>query len=397
MSDEERSPPPAKRRLPGAVIALGMTSFFTDLGSDMIFPLLPVLLMQLHASATFLGLIEGLADAVASAFKLVSGELADRASKRKPIVLAGYSIAAIVRPLMAFATAPWHVLVIRVSDRVGKGIRSAPRDVIIATAALPGQEGRAFGFHRAMDHAGAVVGPIVATALLAAGVELRTVFLVAIVPGVLSVLCVLAVREPPAPLPSEGAPRARSTRRMPTSLRTYLLVLAVFALGNSSDAFLLLRARDLGVPVALIPMLWMVLHVSKLVSSYIGGGWADRVPRRRLVVIGWAVYALTYLALGLATEAWHAWALFVVYGAYYGLTEPAEKALVKELAPDELRGRAYGFYNFIGGAMAVPAGLLTGWVWDAVSPLAALSIGAALAALAAVLLIALRPSEVSAS
>lgn len=393
VRDANSAPPAPKRRLPGAVIALGLTSFFADAGSDMIFPLLPVLLMQLHASATFLGLIEGLADAVASVFKLVSGELADRAARRKPIVLAGYGIAAIVRPLVAIATAPWHVLAIRVTDRMGKGLRSAPRDVIIANAAPAGQEGRAFGFHRAMDHAGAVVGPIIATALLAAGVELRTVFLVAIVPGVLSVLSVLAVREPPEPPRPSGTPRERVAPRMPSSLRTYLLILAVFALGNSSDAFLLLRARELGVPVALIPMLWMVLHVSKLVSSYLGGGWADRVPRRRLVVIGWAVYALTYLALGLASEAWQAWALFVVYGAYYGLTEPAEKALVKELAPAELRGRAYGFYNFIGGAMAVPAGLLTGWVWDAVSPLAALSIGAVLAAVSAVLLLASRPPD----
>jgi MFS family permease len=377
-------------RLPLTVVALGLTSFFADVGSEMVFPLLPVFLGTLGASATFLGLVEGIADATASVLKLVSGYLADKASRRKPLVLFGYGIAAVVRPLVAAATMPWHVLLIRASDRVGKGTRSAPRDVLIASAAPPGQAGRAFGFHRAMDHAGAVVGPLVATLLLGFGLGLRTVFWLAAVPGVLSVLCVLLVREP-APPPAVSQAHAHEeveATRLSGRLKTYLAILLLFSIGNSSDAFLLLRARDLGVSTAAIPVLWTALHVSKLASSYVGGGWSDRAPRARLIVGGWMVYAGTYLGLGFASHAWQAWLLFLVYGLYYGLTEPAEKALVRDLVPDSARGRAFGFYNFIVGISAIPASLLTGWVWEAFGPTAALAVGACVAALSALLLLA---------
>jgi len=364
--------------LPRAVLALGVTSFFTDIGSEMVFPLLPVFVVSLGAGTAFLGLVEGLADAVASLLKLASGYAADRARRRKPLVLFGYGLASAVRPLMALATAPWHVLAVRATDRVGKGIRTAPRDVLIA-GSVPAQDtGRAFGFHRAMDHLGAVFGPLVATLLLGLGWPLRHVFWAALVPGVFAVAAVLFVREPPAP--SATGPRASAAGRLPGSLRAYLLILVLFALGNSSDAFLLLRARHLGVPVAALPLLWTVLHVSKVVCSYAGGTWSDRVPRARLIGLGWIVYAITYLALGLAGEAWHAWALFVLYGAYHGLTEPAEKALVRDLAPAAVRGRAFGYYHFVVGATAVPAGLLTGWLWQAHGASVALATGAALAA-----------------
>ncbi|MBK9266843.1 MAG: MFS transporter [Polyangiaceae bacterium] len=176
-------------------------------------------------------------------------------------------------------------------------------------------------------------------------------------------------------------------QRLPGSLRSYLAIVALFALGNSSDAFLLLRARDLGVSVASLPVLWTVFHVAKLVSSYIGGDWSDRIARPKLIVSGWVLYAMTYLAFGVATRNWHAWALFIVYGIYYGLTEPAEKALVKELAPPAVRGRAYGMYNFIMGASAVPAGVLTGWLWQTWSPLVALATGAAIATASSMALI----------
>jgi MFS family permease len=197
---------------------------------------------------------------------------------------------------------------------------------------------------------------------------------------------VLTVREPDGA--ESPAPRAGGRKRspLPASLRSYFAILALFSLGNSSDAFLLLRARDLGVPVASLPLLWSALHVSKLVSSYAGGGWSDRVERTKIILLGWAIYALTYVGMGVATHAWQAWALFVVYGTYYGLTEPAEKALVKDIAPADARGRAYGLYNFVVGATAVPAGALTGWLWQAWSPLVALGAGAALAASSALAL-----------
>ncbi len=387
MSEPAAESTDPRRRLPAAVIALGVTSFFADVGSEMIFPLLPVFVGSLGASTTFLGLVEGLADATSSLLKLASGYVADHTRRKKPLVLFGYGAAALVRPLVALATAPWHVLAVRVTDRVGKGIRSAPRDVLIASSVSGEETGRAFGFHRAMDHAGAVVGPLIATALLGLGWPLRHVFWVALVPGVLSVLAVATVREPHIEVVAHEPTRTGEPRRLPGSLRRYLAILLLFSLGNSSDAFLLLRARDLGVPIASLPLLWTVFHVAKLVSSYLGGGWSDRIARPKLIVAGWMIYAATYLAFGVATEAWHAWALFIIYGTYYGLTEPAEKALVKDLAPDAVRGRAYGFYNFIIGASAVPAGVLTGWLWQTWSPLVALATGAGVAAAASVALI----------
>ena len=381
-TSQQIQPDQASRRLPAAVIALGVTSLFADIGSEMIFPLLPLFVASLGASTTFLGLVEGLADATSSLLKLASGAFADRAPRKKPIVLFGYSIAALARPLVSLATAPWQVLAVRVTDRVGKGLRSSPRDVLIAASVPKEETGRAFGFQRAMDHAGAVLGPLVATALLASGIPVRRVFGLAIIPGLLSVLAVTTVREPkaaalPAPQPATGP------RRLPRSLRSYLAICFLFSLGNSSDVFLLLRARDLGVPTAVIPLLWSALHVAKLVSSYLGGSWSDRIARRKLIAAGWLVYAATYLGFAFATRSWHAWALFLIYGAYYGLTEPAEKALVKDLSPAELRGRAYGLYNFIVGISAIPAGLFMGFLWQAFSPLTALSAGAAIAAVSA--------------
>lgn len=389
----------SRGRLPGAIIALGWTSFFTDVGSDMVVPLLPMFLASLGASAAALGAIEGAAEATASFLKLGSGFFADRTVRKKPIVLFGYGIATAARPLIALAMAPWHVLAIRVIDRVGKGVRTAPRDVMIAAHAAPGESGRAFGFHRAMDHAGAVVGPLVATGLLALGFSTRAVFAFAIVPGVFAILALLTVREPPvagdahadrptrASQPtSEPNEHVQPQRAISRSLRLYLGVLAVFALGSSSDAFLLLRARDLGVALELVPVLWALLHVSKVVWTWLGGELADRIPKPRLVAFGWAVYALTYLALALAAEAWHVWVIFVGYGIYYGLTEPAEKAMVKELAPSWAHGRAFGFYHFVIGITAIPAGLLTGLLWQEVSPFAALMTGAALAIVSSFLL-----------
>jgi MFS family permease len=368
-----------KTRLPGAVIALGLTSFFTDVGSEMIFPLLPVFVASLGASAPFIGLVEGAAEATASLLKLWSGRLADRSARKKPLVVVGYLLATLLRPLFAIATVPWHVLAVRVGDRVGKGVRTSPRDVLIASVVEDGQAGRAFGFHRAMDHAGAVLGPLLASALIAFGLSLRGVFWCALIPGLLSLAALATVREPPSTRhkpPPPGAARTRSG----AALASYLGILALFSLGNSTDAFLLLRAKDLGVSVSHIPLLWAVLHVSKMASSYLGGDISDRIARHWVIVAGWVVYAATYLAFGVATASWQAWTAFVVYGAYYGLTEPAEKALVKDLSEPHTRGRAFGQYHAVVGLSAIPAGLLTGFLWQAHGARIALGVGAALAA-----------------
>jgi MFS family permease len=376
----------SRRRLPGAVIALGFASLFTDVATEMIFPLLPVFVVSLGGGAAFLGLVEGSANATASFLKLLSGYWADRVRRRTKIVLLGYGIAAFARPFVALATAPWHVLAVRVTDRVGKGVRTSPRDAIIASSVSKEDTGRAFGFHHAMDHAGAVAGPLVATALLAWGLSVREVFWIAAIPGALALVAVLLVREPPAPTLAPASHEAPSNG-LPASFRSYLAIVFVFGLGSSSDAFLLLRARECGLEVGMIPLLWAVFNLSKLVSSHVGGAWSDRVPRVRMVIAGWLVYALTYFAFGLASAPWQIWTLFVFYGLHYGLTEPAEKALVRDLAPAALRGRAFGQYHFVLGITAIPAGLITGFLWDEHGATAALNVGAALALVAAALLV----------
>jgi len=384
-------PRPATRsRLPLAVILLGFTSLFTDVGTEMIFPLLPLFLTEvLKAGPAYIGLVEGAADTVSSLLKLASGVVADRVPRRKPLVLFGYGLASAVRPFVALATQPWHVLAVRVTDRVGKGIRGSPRDALIADAA-GNRAGRAFGYQSAMDNLGAVFGPLVATALIALHMSLRGVFWIAVIPGVIATALVVAVREPARapvpPPPTVGGKRAAGV--LTPTLTSYLAVLALFSLGNSSDGFLLLRARSLGLSTAEIPILWSVLNASKVVWSWLGGDLADRVPRARLIAIGWVVYALVYAGLGEATATWHVWALFILYGVFSGLTEPVEKALLKDLVREDQRGRAYGAYNFVVGITALPAGLMTGLLWRVWGPARALEVAAALAAAAGVAILA---------
>ncbi|MDP9149982.1 MAG: MFS transporter [Myxococcota bacterium] len=379
--------------LPLTVVLLGLTSLFTDVGTEMIFPLLPVFLTEtLKASPAYLGLVEGLADTVSSLLKLGSGIVADLTPRRKPLVLLGYALASAARPFVAIATRPWHVLAVRVTDRVGKGLRSSPRDALIADAAGV-QAGRAFGFHQAMDNVGAVVGPLLATGLIALAVPLRSIFWIAAVPGLIATLFVARVPENATRAASYATDSVASTAPKPQRplrdrrLVTYLAILTVFAIANSSDAFLLLRARSLGLSTAMIPILWSALNLSKVFWAYVGGNLADRLPRGRLIAAGWLVYALVYFALGTARAPWHVWVLFLIYGVFYGLTEPVEKALIKDLADERQRGRAYGAYNFIVGVTALPAGLLTGALWRTWGPQVALYTGAALAALASGLLL----------
>lgn len=376
-----------RARLPVTVIALGVTSFFTDVASEAVFPLLPGFLALLGAGPTFLGLLEGLADAVSAALKYQAGRWADRGAAKKGFVLAGYGIATVVRPLLALATAPWHVLAVRVTDRVGKGIRSAPRDALIAGAVPAEESGRAFGFHLAMDHAGAVVGPLLATGLLLLGAEVRTVFALTLIPGLLAVASIFVVKEPEAAPPTADQRARNDATPLPRRLRSLFVIIGFFALANSSDAFLLLRSGELGVPTALLPMAWLLLNVSKMFWASRGGDWSDRTARHRLILAGWAVYAVSYGLFAVASQAWQAWVLMGFYGAFAGLTEPVEKALVKELTPQELHGRAFGVYHAVLGATAIPSGLLTGFLWQQFGPAVALGVGAGVAAIASVWLL----------
>jgi MFS family permease len=382
--------PSLRARLGRNVLALSVVSFLTDVSSDMTYPLLPVFLQTvLGASATTVGAIEGAAESTAALLKLVSGWLSDRVARRKPLVLAGYGLASVVRPLIGLAQSASQVFAIRVSDRVGKGIRTSPRDALIADSVDPSIRGRAFGFHRAADNAGAVVGPLLAFALLRwSSVDLRHVFLWTAVPGALAVAALLfGVREAPREAPREVArEKAVAVSKTPLGRRfwAFLGVLFLFTLGNSTDAFLLLRAANLGVASALVPILWAMLHVVKTVSSTPGGALSDRIGRKPLLVAGWLVYAAVYFALGQAREQWHAWALFAVYGIYFGLTEGVEKALVADLVPVDRRGAAFGWYNLALGLGALPASLIFGAIWDKAGPAAAFGFGAGMALLAAV-------------
>jgi MFS family permease len=393
--DAATPPDPAPRPWLGrTVVSLALVSLLTDASSEMIAPLLPIFLTAtLGASASAVGAIEGAAETTAALLKLGSGWWSDRVARRKPLVVAGYLLATVARPLVALAATPAQVLAVRLTDRVGKGIRSAPRDALLAAAVPPEARGRAFGFHRAADHLGAVIGPLAAFALLGAGgVPLRTVFWLAAVPGVLALLAlVVGVREAPAAraAPPRPAPAAApASWRPPRALRGVLAALLLFTLGNASDAFLVLRATQLGVPVALVPVLWAALHAVKSLAGTPGGALSDRLGRRPAILAGWVLYALVYAGLAAAASAWHVWALLLAYGLFFGLTEGAEKALVADLAPAERRGAAFGWYHLVVGLAALPASLLFGVLWDRYGAPAAFQVGAALAVAASFVLLA---------
>ncbi len=398
--DLRGAPPAAKLKLPRTVFALALVSLLTDASSEIIYPLLPLFLTAtLGASAATLGVIEGAAETTASLLKLASGWWSDRIKRRKTLVVIGYTIASVARPLVALAQSAGQVLAIRVSDRVGKGIRSSPRDALLADAVAPAQRGRAFGLHRAADHLGAVIGPLLAFAVLRwTTLTLRQLFLLAAIPGALAVIAlIVGVREEPRAIAAtvpNGAPAAtRPTLAggLPGRFWGFLGVLLLFTLGNSSDAFLLLRASQIGVATALLPILWAMLHVVKSATSTPGGTLSDRVGRAPLIIAGWLIYAAVYLGFGRATATWQAWALFAIYGTYFGLTEGVEKALVADLVPEEKRGAGFGWYNLAIGLGALPASVIFGAVWDRYGAARAFEMGAAFSAVAAVTLLVVVP------
>jgi MFS family permease len=374
-------------RLPRTVVALGAVSLLTDASSEMIYPLLPVFLSSvLGAGPLAIGAIEGAAESVAALLKLASGWWSDRLPRRKPLLLVGYGIASFVRPLIGLTQGVGQVLAIRLADRAGKGIRGAPRDALIADAVDPSQRGRAYGFHRAADHTGAVAGPLIAYALLAwGGFQLRTVFLLAAIPAAAAMAAlILGVKESRRAARTDGKTPSLARGGLSGRFWAYLGVLLLFTLGNSTDALLILRANELGVSAALVPILWAVLHVVKATSSTPGGILSDRIGRRPLIVAGWFVYAAVYLGFAFANVTWHAWALFLVYGVYFGLTEGVEKALVADLVPASVRGAAFGWYNLTIGLAALPASLIFGGLWQAYGAATAFIVGAGLALVAAV-------------
>ncbi len=379
--------------LPRTVIALGVVSLLTDLSSEMIYPLLPVFLtVTLGAGAVALGVVEGVAEATASLLKLGSGWLTDRSGRRKPLVVAGYSISGLARPLIGLAWAWPAVTALRFVDRIGKGVRSSPRDALIADVTPPDRRGTAYGVHRAMDHAGAVLGPLVAAALLATTqIGLRGVFLLAAIPAV-AVIVVLwrAVNDPARTPPQPGTTAANplaAWHRSDPDLRRLIVALALFGLGNSADAFLLLWFTDAGVTPTGIALLWAAHNLVKVITTLVGGRWTDRVGPGRLVAVGWTVYVAVYLAFPwFGDRPWVLVALFLIYGVTFGFTEPAERAWVSGAALPSMRGSAFGLYHAVVGLTALPASVVFGALYAVSGPVAAFSSGAALAALALIVI-----------
>lgn len=374
--------------LPRNVKLLGAASLMNDIASEIIYPLLPEFLKKLGGTPFDLGVIEGVAESLSCFLKLGSGAWSDGAAQRKRFLVVGYSIAALIRPLIGLAMTPWQIFALRTVDRVGKGIRSAPRDALLADSTPKSMHGRAFGFHRAMDHLGAALGPVFASVFLMMWPDqLSTLFLLTVIPGLLVVAIVtLGLREPPPAIKTERPPFKLTLQPFGTNFRVFLLALVVFTLGNSSDMFLLHRAKELGVPTSMLPLLWCVFHIVKSGGNIVAGRFVDVVGSRPLIFAGWGLYAAIYMAFAFATQAWHVWILFLFYAVFYALTEPAEKAFVTSLVGKENKGLAFGWFNFAIGIAALPSSMIFGWLYVRYGPLVAFSWGAGLAALAALLL-----------
>jgi MFS family permease len=393
--------------LSGNVFALSAVSLLNDTSSEIIYPLLPAFLaLTLGASPFAIGLIEGFAESVAALLKLFSGYFSDRFNNRKLPVFFGYALASLTRPLLAFAGSWQQVMAVRVTDRVGKGIRGTPRDALLADSVSPDKRGLAFGFNRAADHLGAVLGPVCAFVLLyflAANPEeptardYRQVFLFASIPVALGLfVIVFFVREKPHEAINQNGsvtPIKLSLKEFDGNFKRFLIVIAVFTLSNSTDAFLLLRAEESGIAPAVLPLLWMVLHISKVLFSLIGGDLSDRIGRKTMIFSGWMVYALVYAGFAFVDQAWQAWVLFIIYGIYFGLTEGVEKALVADLVAPEKRGTAYGFYNLAYSITVLPASILFGLFWSKLGAAPAFLISASISLCAAILLLTINTKK----
>ena len=371
---------------------LGWVSFFNDVSSEMIYPLLPLFLTQvLGAGVLFVGLIEGIAESVSSFLKLFSGWLSDRFQKRKGIIFFGYSLASITRPFMGLATSAYHVLILRFVDRVGKGTRTSPRDALLSQSCDENERGKAFGFQRAMDHAGAMAGPLIASLLMTVVTKnLRVIFYFSAIPAFFCLWILFRGVTDVAGNRTSKAPVLKlHWNTWDKQFKYFLLIITLFTLGNSSDAFLLLRAHDLGIDMISIPILWFFLHLSKTIFSIPGGSLSDRIGRRGVMILAWTVYGLVYLGFAFASKAYHIWLLFFVYGLFFGLSEGTERAWVADLVDESKRGTAYGVYNFFIGMATLPASLLMGLIWKTVGTKWAFSFGATMALIAVLLAIIL--------
>ncbi len=379
--------------VPRTVAILGLVSLFADVSSEMVYPLLPLFLTTtLGAPALAVGLIEGVAEGTASLLKLVSGRVSDRIGRRRPFVVWGYGLSATAKPLLAAAFAWPAVLGVRFVDRFGKGLRTAPRDALLAETTPPDRRGRAFGFHRAMDTAGAVLGPLLALALVwLLDERYRMVFLIAFVPGAISVYLMRYVVEPKAAAARIGDATLGGWRDLPRPYYALLAVTLLFAFGNSSDVFLLLRAKDLGLGASAVVLAYVTFNVSYALLATPAGSLSDRIGRRNVIVAGYALFAAVYLAFGLAGGSAVLWVLFPLYGLFMAMTEGVGRAYVVDFAPPDRHGTALGLYHAGAGIATLLASLTAGALWDAVDPAAPFVFGGGTALLAAALMLAVLP------
>ena len=380
------------------VFFLGWVSLLTDVSSEMIFTVMPLFLLNvLKVGTPIIGLIEGIAEGTASLLKLVSGWLSDRLGRRKSLAVFGYGLSTLAKPFLYIASSWGVVLAVRFSDRVGKGIRSAPRDALVADSTSPNEMGRSFGFHRAMDTMGAVLGLSVAALIVylvqRGGLELtwhafRTLVIAGIGPAVLAVLMLLLfVREkkraaqPKSGDPAAGQPVCEGPAKAAPDgrFKLFLVIMVLFTLGNSSDAFLILRAQNLGFSVVGVLVLFVAFNLVYALAAMPAGMVSDKLGRKRVIVVGWAIYALSYLGLALASATWQLWLLFALYGLYYGISEGVCRAFVCDLVPAERRGTAYGWYHTAVGISLLPASVIAGWLWHLIGPAATFYFGAGMA------------------
>ncbi len=379
--------------IPRNVWIVGWVSFFMDVGSEMVYPLVPLFLTStLHASVSMVGVIEGIAESTASLLKLFSGAVADRFGKNKLLMGIGYALSTVSRPALALATGWGTVLAARFIDRTGKGIRTSPRDAIIAASTPPDRLGLAFGFHRAMDTAGAVVGPSVALLLLAFWpAEYRLVFWLSILPGLIAVLLIFVFISPDRPRPPSWPSFSWSRKGFNSGFLRFLFIIGLFSLGNSSNAFLILKAQHAGMTSFWISAVYLIFNATYVALSVPAGMIADRVGREVMVLVGFVLFALVYAGLALAESSWAIGSLFALYGAYMGLSDGAQRAYIATLVPEHRRATGFGLYHMVIGIALLPASLFAGFLWDYLSPAAPFWFGSALAGLAAILFLSMTP------
>ena len=380
----------ALRRLPPNVWLIGVISLLNDTASDLLYPLIPLYLSSvLMSGPKALGIIEGIAEATSSILKLVSGVLVDKTNRTKPWIVWGYGLAGFSRPLISIATSWVGVLGIRILDRIGKGLRSSPRDALLAASVPPKRRGLAFGLHRSMDNAGAVLGPILAAVLLGGGFKVRDLFVISIVPAILCLGMSLLIREPKNVLTTTRKGNfSWNLQGLPTNFKRYLLAVVIFSLGNSSNMFLLLRARELGLPEAQVPLAWATISAIAMLFGTPLSALSDRFGRIRSIAAGWLAYGLFYLCLGFLSPGNPVllFGLFAFYGLFLAATEGVEKALVADLAPSAMVGSAYGWFNLASGMMLLPASIIFGWFYENAGATVAFEFSAGCALVSTVLL-----------